>query len=373
MTRSATRADVLDLSRWINALFWFAAGAALPLAVIWSLSDGDPRRLLRVGSTNPLRPAIEAELRWLPPTDSIGHDGQLYYAIARDPLGRRGVPEAIDGFDENGARYRYRRILFPALAGGFGQLDARTALWGMVLVAVAASGIASLALAHIASVHRLSGAPVLVALANPGALVSALLLTGDTLALALSLAGLALLLNARVTAAALALALAALAKETYLLVTVAAGAWVWTTGRARQALGVIATAALPLAAWDLWLRLTINAKAQAVENLSWLPLAGIVRSVPVWLAERNPVEIALLAVALVSLTLGVFEVLRSRTRTLLRYALAPWVVLALFAGFAVWSKPNNAARALAFLWPVAVLLAFDRPRSRHIDNPGPRG
>ena len=203
--------------------------------------------------------------------------------------------------------------------------------------------------------------------------VSALLLTGDTLALALSLAGLALLLNARVTAAALALALAALAKETYLLVTVAAGAWVWTTGRARQALGVIATAALPLAAWDLWLRLTINAKAQAVENLSWLPLAGIVRSVPVWLAERNPVEIALLAVALVSLTLGVFEVLRSRTRTLLRYALAPWVVLALFAGFAVWSKPNNAARALAFLWPVAVLLAFDRPRSRHIDNPGPRG
>ncbi len=301
---------------------------------------------------------MESEIGPLRITDAIGHDGQLYYAIARDPLGHGNVPNAIDDFDNNGARYRYRRILFPALAGAFGTLDGRRTLWGMTFLVIAAFGLASVALADLAFQHKLRGGPVMVALLNPGALVSALLLTADVLAIALALGGLALLRRSKIAMAATAFALAALTKEVYILVPVAAGVWLWRR-RQRSAAGWIAVGSLlPLALWEAWLRSTMAARPSDVENIASIPFAGIVRSLPVWMTEPNPIEIALLAAALGSVGFGAWMLARGRDE-LLRLATVPWVLLAIVCGYAVWSKPNNAARAFAFVWPLAILLAAD--------------
>jgi hypothetical protein len=360
MTSTDTHANLLDPSHPGNVVFWFAAGASLAFVVMWSAVGGEPRRLLRVGTSNPLRPALETELGPLAGTDSVGHDGQLYYAVARDPLGRHGGPAAIDGFDTNGARYRYRRILFPALAGGFGSFSGPATIWGMFWITVAAFGIAAISLAGIAARTGASGSAVLAALVNPGAIIGALLLTGDALALALALAGVALLLHARKMAAGSAFALAALTKETYVLVPIAAALWLWRTERARSAMAMAAGSCAPLLAWEAWLQATMGAARQDSQNFAVIPLAGVVQSMPIWLTERNPVELALLAAALGAMATAGLLLTRGSGHRLLRYLLGPWVVLAVFAGFAVWSKPNNAARAFAILWPIVVLLVSER-------------
>ena len=73
--------------------------------------------LLQVGETSDVRPLIESQLGEVPLAPGSGHDGQIYYAIGLD----------LDG-DEVGplldhAAYRYRRILYPLVASGFGLFD----------------------------------------------------------------------------------------------------------------------------------------------------------------------------------------------------------------------------------------------------------
>ena len=356
--RTTVPADVLDCSRPGTAVFWFIVGAALGITVMSAYGAGNWRSLLHVGSQNPLLHTIEVELGPVSTDDAIGHDGQLYYLVARDPLGTGDTPEAIAKFDDNGARYRYRRILFPLLAGGFGQLGARATLFGMIFWLAVAMGLATVAIADLSFQLNLRGGVVLVAAVNAGALVSLLLLTADALALALALAGIALSLRSRTGWAVTAFALAAVTKEVYLLVPWAMAAWTWRERRCGPALTLAVLPALPIAAWSGWVAMSLPSAATAVANVG-VPLVGIFEAISTWVRqERNPVELFL--AALVGLTFVAATVMLAVGRTsVLRWLVAPWLALGCVSTLEVWGKPNNAARVFTILWPLSVLLLSD--------------
>jgi hypothetical protein len=352
--RGSQSGEVLDCSRPGPLLFWFAVGAGLALVVMSAYAAPDWTRLLRVGWANPLLTRMEGELGPIATRDRTGHDGQLYYLIARDPLGTDGTPQAIAVFDNNGPRYRYRRILYPWLSGGVGQFGARATLLGMIGWLVFATGLATVAIADLCFQLNLRGVAVLAATTNAGALASLLFLTADALALALALSGLALALRRRYGLATAAFALAVLTKETYVLVPMSLAAWMGQDGRRTAALAIIGLPAATLAAWSIWVLASIPAVEGSVSNIG-LPLAGIAEGVTTWIRdERNTAELLLGAFVCLTFLSASLALVISRTSAL-AWVIVPWLGLASTATLSVWGKPNNVARAFAVLWPLSVL------------------
>lgn len=353
--RSAGRNDPLDCSRPATALFWFVAGVVIATGTMAATGRGDWTALLRVGSANPLLPRIEAELGPVALLDALGHDGQLYYLIARDPFGTRDSAEAIAKLDDNGPSYRYRRILFPLLAGGFGQLGGRATLYAMMTLLALATGLATVALADLAFQLNLKGGAVIVAAVNPGLLVSLMLLTADAMALGLALAGIALAMRTRTGGAVTTFALAALAKEMYLLVPLGVAAWALQRGHWRTAVAFAVAPALPILAWTTWVSWSLPVSGDVVRNFG-IPLGGILSAVPIWLHSPPDLsELCLATFAVVIIALAGVALALGRNR-LLRWVAAPWFALACCSTVRHWEQPNNAARAFAILWPMSLLL-----------------
>jgi len=358
------RFDVQDCSRPAALGFWFVAGLVLAITILSHGTNAWPA-LLHVGSSNPFLTRIENDLGPLSTADATGHDGQLYYLIARDPLGTEGTPDALARFDPNGARYRYRRILFPLLAGGFGLFNGPTTLAAMILCLATAIGLATIAIADLTFQLKVRPGAVLWSMLNAGALISLLLLTADALAIALALIGISLTLRAQMRWAIVAFALAALAKEVYLLVPWSLAAHAWTERRRDDAATLAILPVLPIGAWSLWLLTSLPSPAVPADNLG-VPFVGLIQAVSVWVRrERNPVEVILAIFSALTLVMSIVMLGIGRV-SVLRWIVAPWVLLACFSTLKVWGKPNNAARVFAILWPLAVLLISERLSDRRL-------
>jgi hypothetical protein len=219
----------------------------------------------------------------------------------------------------------------------------------MIAWCVIGMGLAAAAIADLAE-HR-SGV-AMIALANLGAVLSVMIVTADVLAMGLALVGLALELKQRRRWALLAFALAVLTKEPYLLIPLALAGYAARRRDWRSAAHLAMIPALPAALWAVWLAVTMPAGQSPGANIGW-PFAGLFAALPYWQQESQRLEWLLLASTLVALIAG--AVAAVRRPGLFRWVLTPWIVLACVAGVRVWGKPNNAARALAILWPLAVL------------------
>lgn len=357
------RPNPLDCSRPAAALLWGVIGAALAVAAYVVQGAPNAASLLRVGTANPLAAQIERELGPATTGDPVGHDGQLYYLIARDPMASASTVTALAEFDNNTPRYRYRRILFPLLGGGFGQFSARATLWGMIALTVLGMALAAIGTADLAFQRRASGEAVFLALLNLGAIVSVMLVTADVLALGLSLTGAAAFARGRTRAAIGLLALAALTKETYLLVPLALAATRWR--EPRIALSTLAGGVLPLAAWTAWLAYAIPDVAGSVANLG-APFSGIA-SVRGWVRGSLDGVQQVFAV-FVAASVGLALVMSIVRRSMLAWLAVPWLALAAVAGTAVWVFPTNAARAFSMLWPLGILMLFERGGPRSVEN-----
>jgi len=375
MTRE--RAIALEAKTCTATPAWLTYGLPVALGCFWaalilqqaSTAFGGPIALLRVGTQNPLFDRFASELGPLPTSEPIGHDGQLFYAVARDPLGRWGTPAALAAFDGNGPQYRYRRIFYPLVAGGFGSFSGRQTVFAMMALMVLAMGVSGLALADLAHTWNASLATVIIALGNPAMFMAVWTLEADPVAFALVLSGLALTTRERWTAAAVLFMLAALTKEVYLLVPWSVAAWLYATKQPKKALGIATIATLPLAMWGAFLWLTMP-PGQGAQNLG-MPLRGLWDAVPIWLAsERHAIEwiSAALAMALVWRGIGLLR----RASALGRFLISPWLLIACTASVDVWGKPNNAARAIAILWPLTIICPvtmtqaeFERTEKKH--------
>jgi hypothetical protein len=343
--------------RVVLAYFFTGFGLLFLLQAIYAQRfGGDFSVLLHVEETSLLRPFIEKDLDGHL-TIGTRHDGQVNYAIARRPLGDPEIHPLIAP-----AGFRYRRWLYPLLAGGFGTFSPTATLWGLILLASGGAGAATAALGLLAERYGLSPLVVLTVLCHPGVWVACQILTGDTVALALALWGVVAWLEARTAATFVLFALAGLTKEVYLFVPFGLMLHELTARRFRDAL-VLALTPVPILAWatSFALRFPDPGSFTAWGDLA-LPFVGLWRAVQVW-NQTSTEAIAYNLVAIVGVILCAWTAIAGRPRVL-RFLAWPWVILAIVVSEWIWSRGSDSVRGLLPVWIIGgVQLAarFRRP------------
>lgn len=332
-----------------RALAWALVGTVVAVFLIWTqaLAVGGVDGMLQVGSQSSLRPVIERQLGDVPVSATGGHDGQISYGIAVDLDG-----DEVASLLGDAAGYRYRRILYPALASAFGLISGPSALWMMLALAAIGMGMATAGTYLLADQMTAPTLVVLAVLANPGVWFGVRVLTPDALGLGFALLGLALAARGANRAALAVLAAAALTKEQFLLVAMGIALWCLLERRRVRAVLYLAVPVLPLAVWSLLLSARIGGGGFDPRNSLDFPGRGIVRSIPNWLLEPSDGTLAWLTLALVVAT--AVALVRSHSRFLAATGW-PWVGLALVLSSAVWEFGNNSLRTLAILAPLAAL------------------
>jgi len=327
------------------AVRWFLLAVMIGVVLVWAeaQSSGGLAGLLRVGDESVARPIVEEELGNVPLTEGFGHDGQFFYAVGIDLSGDIMSERAGDW------AYRYRRILYPLVASGFGLLEGKALLYGMVTISILSFGVAAAAAAWITERVGLSEWVVLAILINPGIWLAVRLLTSDTLALALMLVGLAAVLAKR-RASPAAFALSVLAKEVYLPTP----AGVAVSKDRRRWLDLLIPLAV-LLAWLLWLSSTMTSGFTPRNNLA-LPATGLIDAASNW-SSMGSADWFYLILAFVFVAAGI--VAAALIKGWLRWPILAWVGVALISSEAVWEFGNNAARVFA---PIAVLIALNATR-----------
>jgi hypothetical protein len=281
--------------------------------------------------------------------DAAGHDGQQFYALAREPM---HLDQAADSLDR--PHYRAQRILLPALAwllhpsgGGIGLVVA--------LVSVGLLGLFGGAVAFGALSATLGGRAEIALLfpVLPGALVSLGATVPDALALGLALAAITLDLRDRPHAAIVAAIGAVLAKESLFLVVLGYALW------RRDARGARLAAIPALVAGTWWAVVRVLVDAGGVDQvLEFQPLRGLWFALGYYLRGEDP-EAALVFALAVGLAMIGFR------RGALRGPLG--LAVALQLGFlttlsppvlAIWA---NGERATLPLLALGILVVAARP------------
>ena len=252
---------------------WALLGVAvLSLVVLWDVDrtgDGNPVSLVQPGTRGPSAAVFAEDFPDTELPDGTGHDGQQFYAIARQPMHLDAVTPHLDR-----PRYRLQRPLLPWLAwalhptgGGTGLI---AALVAVNLAAALAGGVAMGWLTRRAWAAALF--PVL-----PGVYAAVRISTADALAVALALAAVALSLRGRRWAAVLVAIAAVLAKEPTLLVF--AGVALWR--RDRDGWVLVGAPAAVAAALAGFLQMAVEHNGAGVVEFG-VPFAGIARSASRW-------------------------------------------------------------------------------------------
>lgn len=339
-----------------------AGAAGLFLIATQAQATGGLAGLLHVGETSWLRPVIEEQLGDVPLVPRGGHDGQMNYVMALDPL---KIP---DLGEETG--YRYRRILYPAVSSLGGTLDGRAALVGLAATAISGFALATAAVGDIAVRMGWSRWATLGVLANPGAWLSLRLLTSDAMALGLGLLGLALFVRKRHSPALVALALAALAKDQALVVAGAISVWLAVRTQWRLSALYLGIPAVPLSIWSLTIVLRGEDGFTPRSNLG-VPFRGIIESMPRW--SLVPTSDAVLSIAMVATVVLACVLAFRLRRSWLGTQLLAWALLAFASSDWVWDYGNNVARAFSHLTAMVALglaaaVAARRPAGRTVER-----
>jgi hypothetical protein len=331
----------------LSPLGWFLVSCGLVLAFqtfFVRQNGGDWAVLVRVGADKPHRAHVEEELGPIVCLDALGHDGQINYLIARDPFCRHDTHVMLGEFDN--PPYRYRRILYPLLAGGFGLFGPRTVVLGLVLWLLLGAGLIAAAGADFCSRWHLSGTAMFWVLLNPGMYLSAQVLTADVLATGLALLAIVLWQRQQEITAALILSAAVLVRETSLLVSLSLVLPLLAQRRFRPAFFLAATSGLPWLAWSLWVRRAIPG-GNGLENLS-LPFVGIFESIPLWRVQ-GPASVVFGGLSLLLVAAALPIAWRTPNRFLCCSCLL-WACLAVVMSRDVWGHPGNVLRTLMPLW-----------------------
>ena len=339
-----------------RAGFLLAAALAAVVVLAVASANGGLPGLLVVGEDFPIRDFVTAELPGVELATGVGHDGQQYFGIARDPFGTGEVPDLLDN-----PSYRYLHILYPLLAGGAGLFSAEVTVVAMVLLAVAGFGLAGAAALRLHEQLGGSHRVAVLALVNIGLVFAVRFLLPDAMALGLAMLGVTLAVERRDRAAGTVLALAVLTKTTYLVIPLALSVWVWPTDRWR-ALWLTVVPAVPAALWTVYVFARFGPSTAG--NLA-IPFTGMADAVGLW-RDVSTGEVLLAGVALVLLAGSAVLAVAVGDR-LLGWLLAAWVGVGVISSGFVWEFGNNTLRVLAPLWSLSAVAAsvyFSRSRSR---------
>ena len=348
---------------WRAVVVAAVAGTAFAVSLVLihvSLTGESPLNLIQAGAKGPSAAVIERDFPSAPLPDGIGHDGQQFYAIARQPMHWVSVAADLDR-----APYRLQRPLLPWLAW---LLDPSGGGPGLVL-ALFAVGVAALlagAVALGAIAAHVGRSPWLGALfpVLPGSLVALRITTADALATALAVAAVAFLLRSRNGLAIFAAVLAVLAKETSLLIVVGYALW----RRDKWSAAAAATAAGAAAALMASLRLAFPHAGHQVLEFG-LPFVGLAHAAGRWVHGDDKLALATL---LVTVALGITALARGGLRNPFGWATAIQLALLPVLQLNVIGLDLNATRTVLPLAVCAVLaLASASPPPVPLSHPGP--
>ena len=175
---------------------WFLVGIVVALFLQWTqvvTLGGRWDSLVYVGESGPGRAFIERELPDITLVEQLGHDGQTVYVVARDPF--MTDPRAAASLDDAG--FRYRRILYPMIAGLAGILGPNGVVVGMIVSSVVAFAVVAAAVAALPRSRTVAFRGAVAVLVVPGLWLSVRTLTVDVIAVAFLVVGVALLLRER--------------------------------------------------------------------------------------------------------------------------------------------------------------------------------
>lgn len=294
-----------------------------------------------------------------------GHDGKFFFITANDPLLLE--PHEHAAYLDRPV-YRSQRVLYPALAGGFGTFSPWATVWGMVVVNVLAVGVGTFGTALVAQSMGVSRWLGLAFPINFGVLAEIDIDGGGVVALAFAVLGVGLFLRGKEHLVPLAFSASVLSRETMLLFV--AGFFLWILAYRRKVSWRLLIA--PGAAVVLW-RLYVLVRMRGVEAIEPLneefarsfdpiPFRGLLANAAYW----NSDSLRLL-VGVVVLAFAALFVLRAwRSSHAIAWAAGPFVVLAIFLSDLVWREPHDIARAVAPLFiAYPLLLLAKRHASEH--------
>lgn len=234
------------------------------------LGAGSFDALLSAGSEGPARQAVQAEIPDIHLVEGPGHDGQQFFVMALHPFDPQATEGAVRPLN-----YRYRRILYPALAGAAAPMGGRTLIASLFAVSLLGVAIGAWALGSLPGAPR--WLPVAMA-ASPGVLAAVTRSLCDGLAAGLAIAAVATAQRRSWPATVALLTLAALTRETMLLVALGLAFTPQISRWTRVA--VVAVPTLVLGGWVGWVdRVTTTATAAegGREQLT-LPFEGYLHS-----------------------------------------------------------------------------------------------
>lgn len=241
-------------------------------AGLWVRSEGHPVALVGPGNQGPAWPLLEREIGFDLGWDMAGHDGGMFYAVARSPLHPERAVRWLDV-----PAYRERRILFPLVAGLLAPGGGMPLVYAMLAVSLLGVGLGTAAVASLPR-RRRRWLPIVVAL-TPGVLASVLVGLSDALVVGLILAAFACSYRQRWGWMLVALVLAVLTRETALLAVAGLACAPGMARRVRVATVVLPTVAL--ASWMAWLHVVLprSGDPKAAEQFTW-PLMGWIGAEP---------------------------------------------------------------------------------------------
>ena len=330
-----------------------AVGAALVLLNLRAV--GQPvAGLLYAGADGPSADVVVADLGG-PLEPGVGHDGQQFYAVARNPLDPHEAAESLER-----PRYRLQRPGFSLLAWALHPSGGGEGLvWALFAVGVAGLALGGVALGGLAA--RTGGTPLLAAAFPllPGSLLCLRLTLADPLALAFALSALALDLAGRRRAAVVLGVAAVLTKESTLLVLLG-WALARPSDRGRQRLVIVPALAGGALAALLWA--VFPGQGLGVGELG-PPLLGILASVPTWAAGDHLTSLCSL---LAAVALGVAALRRHGLRSPFGPAVALQLAFLTLVTDTVWALGSGGLRVTLPALALGVLALLAAPAERPV-------
>lgn len=328
------------------------------LALVWPLmfarAQGSSDALLGAGRTGPSWALIHEEIPDIAAGDGLGHDGQQFYVVARQPLDPAAGRDHLDW-----PAYRYRRILFPLVAGALAPGGGRALIAAFVLVSLAGVALGARAL------QKMDGSPWWLPLTMAAAPVTILSLPyslSDAFGTGLALMAVALA-GRRRWAAVLAFAVAAaLTRESLVIVALGLALTPGMPRRWRIAVATVPSAAV--AAWSLWSagRMGVPVSEAGTAQLA-LPFTG-------WLSDATDPTSLVLGL----LTLAVMATAAVRVRHRAPHVaaiLGAQVLLLVCLSPLVAGDWYNSLRTATPMLPLAVWALTATPAVEEPDAPEP--
>jgi len=318
------------------------------------LRDGaNVSTFLRVGTFSASRPYVERDLPNPVLTGDYGHDGQQFYVIASTFPHPRDAVGYVDQI-----RYRFRRVLFPALASP--APDGAPLVWTMFAINLLAIGAAAMALSRLAT--RLGGSAWLgLAAGISPALVESLQGSlADALAFALALWAV-VLWRRHLGWAIVLLTLAALTRETTLVVAAAC----FVVGDRRQRLWLL----IPPGVYAIWVGVVAwwlpQTEGHGGGNILRDAAGELTVPFRAWIHLGLSSQSVVVGLGLLVLSLMAAWTLRHRLPEVAVWVLLDALILVM-SDEGVAERPLNLARVAAMALP-AVALAI--AAVRHPDGP----